>query len=57
MNECMKPHPLLHTLTGIGLGLVLVALVPSLVANALMLGVIVVVVGMVLDMMTGKKKA
>ena len=54
MKECMKPHALLHSLTGIGLGLILVALMPSLVGNALMLGVVVVVVGIVGDMMVKK---
>ena len=45
MQECTKPHPLMHSVSGIGLGLVLVALVPSLVANALMLGIVLIVVG------------
>lgn len=54
MKACTQPHALLHTLTGVGLGLVLVALVPSLVTNALMLGVVVVVVGIVGDMMVKK---
>lgn len=56
MQECLKPHPLLHALSGIGLGLVIVALVPGLVANALTLGIILIVVGLVLEMMLGKKK-
>jgi len=55
MKECMKPHPLLHSLMGIGLGLVLVSLVPSLVANALTFGVILVIVAFVAEMMMGKK--
>ena len=47
MEECMKPHALLHILTGVGLGLVLISLVPGLVSNALMLGVVLVVVAFV----------
>lgn len=43
IKECMKPHPLLHSLSGIGLGLVLVGLVPALAANALVFGIILVV--------------
>lgn len=54
MKECTKPHPLLHTLSGVGLGLVLVALVPGLVANALMLGIVLVVVGVAAEFMMKK---
>ena len=54
MKGCFTPHALLHSLAGLGVGLVLVALVPSLVANALMLGVILVVVAIVGDMMVKK---
>lgn len=55
MKECMKTHPLLHSLMGIGLGLVLVSLVPTLVSNALTIGIILVIVAFVLEMMMGKK--
>ena len=55
MKECMKPHPLLHSLMGIGLGLVLVSLFPTLVSNALTWGVVLIVVAFVLEMMMGKK--
>lgn len=54
LKACTQPHALLHSLTGIGLGLILVALAPSLVANALMLGVVAVVVGVVGEMMVKK---
>lgn len=54
MKECTKPHPLLHIVSGVGLGLVLVALVPSLVANALTLGVVLVVVGVAAEFMVKK---
>lgn len=54
MKECMKPHALAHSVMGVGLGLVLVVLVPSLVANALMLGIILVVAAIVFDMMVNK---
>lgn len=49
MKECMKPHAITHTATGIGLGLVLVALIPALVSNALVLGLIIVVAGAAYD--------
>ncbi len=54
LKACTQPHALLHSLTGIGLGLILVALMPSLTANALMLGVVAVVVGVVGEMMVKK---
>ncbi|OGD99433.1 hypothetical protein A3H87_03895 [Candidatus Curtissbacteria bacterium RIFCSPLOWO2_02_FULL_42_37] len=44
-KECTKPHPLLHSVAGIGLGLLLVGLVPDLVAKAVVLGIILLVVG------------
>ena len=43
MKECTKPHPLLHTLGGVGLGILLVGLVPTLGASAVMLGIILLV--------------
>ena len=55
MKECMKPHPLLHSLMGIGLGLVLVSLVPSLVSNGLTIGVVLIIVAFVAEQMMGKK--
>lgn len=55
MKECMKSHPLLHSLMGIGLGLVLVSLFPTLVSNALTWGVVLIIVAFILEMMMGKK--
>lgn len=49
LKRCFTTHALLHNLFGIGLGLVLVALVPTLVSNALVLGVVVIVVFMAAD--------
>lgn len=49
MKECFTPHALMHSLFGLGLGIVVVVLWPSL-AN-LWLGVGLVVVALVLDMM------
>lgn len=54
LKECMKPHALAHSVSGLGVGLILVALVPSLVGNALMLGIIVLVAGIVFDFMVNK---
>lgn len=45
LKECTKPHPLLHLVSGAGLGLLLVGLMPGLAMNAMMLGLVLVVVG------------
>lgn len=45
MEECTKPHALLHMVTGAGLGFLVLALVPDLASNALMVGIILVVAG------------
>lgn len=56
MQECMKSHPMMHTLTGLGLGLVLANLLPGL-AEGLMWGLLLVAVGVVGEfMVNGKKK-
>lgn len=46
-KECFKAHPMLHSLTGLGVGLILVALFPALASNAMVLGVVVVVASVV----------
>ncbi len=53
-KECMKPHFLVHNLAGIGIGLILVNFIPALVGNALMLGLVVLVVAIVGDFMVNK---
>lgn len=54
LKRCFTTHALLHTLFGIGLGLILVVLIPGLGGN-LVLGVVVVVVALVLDFLMGGK--
>jgi len=53
-KACMTPHALTHILTGIGVGLLLVGLFSGLVAQALTLGIIVVVAGVVIDFAVNK---
>lgn len=48
LKRCFTTHALLHNLFGIGLGLVLVALIPAL-EGALVLGVVVIVVALAAD--------
>ena len=56
MKECLKKHPMLHMLTGIGIGFILVGLIgESLVSNAMMLGVVAVVVGIGSEFVFGQK--
>lgn len=49
MKECMKPHAIVHSVTGLGVGLILVALIPALVTNALVFGIIVVLAALGYD--------
>lgn len=49
MKECFAPHAIMHSLFGLGLGITLVSLMPSL--NSLLLGLIIMVVAVVWDMM------
>lgn len=49
MKECFTPHAMMHSLMGIGLGIILVNIIPGL--NSLMLGVVIAAVAIILDMM------
>ena len=49
MKECFTPHAIMHSAIGLGIGLILAAVVPSL-ANV-MIGVVIVVVAAALDFM------
>ncbi len=43
-KECFKPHAVMHSLFGLGLGILLVTLVPSLAMMWLGLGIMAVAV-------------
>lgn len=49
MKECMKPHALAHSVSGAGVALIVVSFWPTLAENAMMAGVIVLVVGVLFD--------
>ncbi len=49
MKECFAPHTLMHSLFGLGLGILLVSLFPSLAL--LWLGLVLMVVAIALDYM------
>lgn len=55
MKECIKTHPLLHTVGGVGIGLLLVYLLPAVVANSLVLGLVLLAVGVVGEFVLLKK--
>lgn len=52
MQSCFTPHAMMHSLFGLGLGIVLVNLFPGL--SAVWLGVALMVVAFVLDWMRKK---
>ncbi len=49
MKECFAPHVLMHSLFGLGLGLLVAAIIPAL-ANVLV-GLVLIVVSIALDVM------
>ncbi len=49
MKSCLTPHVMMHSLFGLGLGLLLASVIPSL-ANVL-LGIAIMVVAFALDAM------
>lgn len=56
MKECTKPHALAHSVSGAGLGLLVLYFVPSLTSNLLMLGLVLLVGGVVWDYLAQSKK-
>lgn len=53
-KECMKPHYIAHSISGLGVGLILVGLIPSLAGSAMVIGVVALVVGIVYDFSVNK---
>lgn len=56
LKECTKPHTLAHWVSGAGIGFLVLYYVPSLGANLLMLGLVLLVVGFVWDYYAQSKK-
>lgn len=57
MKDCLKPHSLLHTVAGIGIGLVLSVWLAQLSSsNVLLWGVILIVVGVLGEFLIESKK-
>ena len=49
MQECFKPHAVMHSLFGLGLGILIVALIPEL--SLAWLGFVLIVIALVADYM------
>lgn len=56
IKECTKPHALAHSVSGAGLGLLVLYFVPSLAANLLTLGLVLLVGGVIWDFLAQSKK-
>ena len=55
MKECLKPHALLHSLSGFSIGLIVVALVKSLASTTgLWIGIVLLIVSVIGEMMINK---
>ena len=55
-EECFKPHTMLHSLFGLGLGLLVAALFNLSGMTGVVLGLVVMAVAFVSDFMMGTKK-
>lgn len=56
-KECFKPHVVLHSISGFGVGLILAGLIPSVSQNALIIGAIVLVSSIITEhAVKGKRK-
>lgn len=54
-KECMKPHYIAHSISGLGVGLILVGIFPALSgATAIVLGVVAFIAGAVYDYSVNK---
>lgn len=49
IKSCFTPHTLMHSLFGLGLGIVLVNFIPSL--NSLWIGAVLIVIAFAFDVM------
>lgn len=48
-KECMKPHALVHMVSGAGIGSLILYFIPSLTSNLLMLGVVLIVAAFAIE--------
>jgi len=53
-KECVKPHYIAHSISGLGVGLILVALLAITGKTALLIGIIALVVGIIYDFSVNK---
>ncbi len=55
-KECTKPHALAHSLTGAGVALLAVALIPKLGTYALIIGAVALIGGVAWDFLVNPGK-
>lgn len=56
MKECLKPHPLLHLVSGVGLGLLIASFIPGLGGSTgALLGIVLVIAGVAGEFMMPPK--
>lgn len=54
-KECTKPHYVAHSISGLGIGLILVGVIPSLSGGtALVLGIVALAAGVIYDYSVNK---
>lgn len=56
MKECTKPHALMHSLSGVGLGIIIAAVVANLSQTFLVMGIVILVAGVAGDYFVQQKK-
>lgn len=56
MKECMKPHVMVHSFFGLGLGVLIGALLGLQGTTGIVLGLLCMVVAVIIDMGMAKKK-
>jgi len=56
LQECIKPHMLIHALTGIGIGLLLPILVPRIGDKAFIIAIGCILIAMVGEFVLAKTK-
>jgi len=55
MKECFKPHVVMHSLIGLGIGFILASFIPALsTSTGLWLGIILVIIGIISEFIVNK---
>lgn len=57
LNECTSPHMIIHTITGLGIGLMLPILIPKLSGREFVLGAFFIILSMAGEFVLSKIKS